>query len=68
MMNEKHPVVNEYISRKRLAELGFTSDLSQLPSWKGNDFIFISNELDRLKEQDRKREARKSKSKTARRR
>jgi hypothetical protein len=49
------PLVHEYIGRQRLAKLGFTSDLSKLPSWKAEAFVFISSEVDRLQSEEMKR-------------
>jgi hypothetical protein len=49
-------VVNEYIMRKRLYELGFTAaDLFDLDAETAEQFIIISNELDTIKREAEKR-------------
>jgi len=42
----------EYISRQRLAKLGFVSNLSDLPAWKAEAFCLIGSEVDRLQNED----------------
>lgn len=42
------PYVVEFIHRKRLADLGFTSPLGELPTQKADAFILISSQLDKL--------------------
>jgi len=43
------------MSRKRLAEIGVTSSIKDLPSWKGEAFVLISSTIDELQEKDRKK-------------
>lgn len=57
--NEAAPIVAEYAARKRLADIGYTTDFDELDSIKADCFLLISGEIDRL---DRE------KSKTRRRR
>jgi hypothetical protein len=47
--NAATSLVVEFVERKRLAELGFTTDLGKMPSWKTDAFIVISLEQDRAK-------------------
>lgn len=46
--NSAMPLVREFIERKRLAKLGFTTQLSGLRADKAHWFILIDSELDRL--------------------
>jgi len=39
-------LLSEYITRQRLAKLGFTSDMGSLPSHKVDAFLIISQTLD----------------------
>lgn len=55
MSNSADHYLNEYSTRKRLAKLGYTSDLSQLSSLKANAFMIIESEIDSLREEQRKR-------------
>lgn len=52
--NETYGMVLEYIERKRLAELGFVSDLSKLPHYKAKAFSLIASEVDRLRQAELK--------------
>jgi len=52
LQNEASILVSEYIQRKRLAKLGFTTDLEQLDTWTAEAFILIDHEIDVL--QDKK--------------
>lgn len=52
--NMSQPVVSEYIQRQRLAKLGYTSDISKLPTWKAEAFCLIGSEVDRLQSEDMK--------------
>lgn len=55
LINNAAPILAEYNARKRLADLGFTSDLSSLDCVKAEAFIVISQELDRLQAEEYKR-------------
>lgn len=55
LTNEACYIVGEYMSRKRLAEIGVTSSIKDLPSWKGEAFVLISSTIDELQEKDRKK-------------
>lgn len=58
-MNEATPVVSEYLTRLRLAKIGYTSDMRNLSVTKGEAFLFISQELDRLESEEMKRKAKR---------
>lgn len=55
------PIVSEYIERKRLAGIGFTSPLSDLPAWKAEAFVFIDSQLDKLQAEEMKKKQRAGK-------
>lgn len=48
-------LVYEYVERKRLASLGFTSSLSHLDSWKADAFVFIDSQIDKLNSEEMKK-------------
>lgn len=48
LVNDASPYVAEYNVRKRLATLGFTSPLKDLPSWKADIFVTIDAEIQKL--------------------
>lgn len=47
MQNEAAPFVFEYVERKRLTKLGYTSPLSELSALKAEIFVMIDIELDK---------------------
>ena len=47
--------MSEYITRQRLAKLGFTSDIGSLPSYKADAFIMISQLLDEEEKKELKK-------------
>ena len=49
MQNEAAHYVAEYAQRKRLAALGFTSDLRELSSFRAEIFCIIDTEADNCK-------------------
>lgn len=42
MKPETYMLVKEYMTRKALAELGYTSPMSELPAWKAECFAAIA--------------------------
>jgi len=44
--NASLPLLSEYITRQRLAKLGFTDNIGSLPSYKVDAFLIISQTLD----------------------
>jgi hypothetical protein len=44
--------VDEYIDRKRMARLGFTSSLESLPAWKVDVFTAIDVRVEELQKRD----------------
>lgn len=50
--NEAAGLVSEYVYRKRLAKLGFTSDIGKLSAWKAEAFVIIDTELDECQRRD----------------
>ena len=48
LQNEAAPYVMEYLERKRLSKLGFTSPLGELSAMKAEIFVMIDVELDKL--------------------
>jgi hypothetical protein len=57
------PIVGEYIQRKRLASLGYSSRLSDLPAWKAEAFILIDSQIDKINSDEMKKKQRKSSGK-----
>jgi len=55
LKNESYKFVAEYVERQRLAKVGFTSDLSRLPSHKAEAFLLISTVFDKEAEKEMKR-------------
>lgn len=55
------PFVREYIARKRLSELGFTSPLAELSCVKADAFNLISSQLDKLEAEKAKKRNRAGK-------
>lgn len=53
--NEAAPFIAEYAQRKRLAKLGFTSNISELDATKAEIFGIIDAELNRLELEDLRR-------------
>lgn len=53
--NEATPLVSEFIDRRRLAKLGFTSSFDELTAWKADAFIVIDVKLEELKLRDQER-------------
>jgi hypothetical protein len=49
---EASKYVAEYSTRKKLAVLGFTSPLKDLPAWKAEIFVLIDNELNKMHDED----------------
>lgn len=45
------------MSRKRLAELGYHSDMNRLPNWKAEAFVLISSYIDNLVAKENKKRA-----------
>lgn len=60
------PIVSEYIQRKRLKALGFTSSTDRLPAWKAEAFIFIDAQIDKLNSDEMKKKQRKQQRGTSR--
>jgi hypothetical protein len=54
-------IVAEYNTRQRLAKLGFTSPLSELPAIKGEAFIIISNKISELEAKEQEKRQRQAK-------
>lgn len=52
LQNEAAPFIAEYIQRKRLAKLGFTSDISSVSALKAEIFGIIDVELDKCQAED----------------
>jgi hypothetical protein len=46
------PYVNEYLSRKQLAKIGYTSSIDDLEDYKGELFVQIGLMFDRLKKEE----------------
>jgi len=55
------PIVSEYIQRQRLAKIGITSLARDLPAWKGDAFVLISDEFDKLTEKELQKNRAKAK-------
>jgi len=49
----------EYVQRKRLAKLGYTSNIDDLESWKAEAFIIIDTELDACQNREMKKAAKR---------
>ena len=52
MQNEAAPYVVEYLERKRLSKLGYTSPLGELCALKAEIFVMIDIELDKCQSED----------------
>lgn len=52
-------VVGEYFERQSLAKLGFTSPLGELDVEKAAQFILIEHEIEKIREEERKKKPRK---------
>ncbi len=46
LVNEAAPIFHEYVMRKRLAKLGYVSDMSTLSAFKAECFYLIDVEVD----------------------
>lgn len=57
VVNDAAPILAAYFDRKRLAELGFTSPLSDLNDFDAKCFLLISSEIDKWHEEQRKRDS-----------
>lgn len=55
LVNEAAPYLAEYVTRKRLAKLGFTSPLDALDSLKADIFCMIDAEIDDLQAKEIKK-------------
>ena len=53
------PLIMEYFFRKRLAEIGYTSDIGQPSAWKAEAFGLISIQIDSLKAEAMKKATKK---------
>jgi len=49
------------MTRKRLAELGYTSPMSDLPDWKARCFVLISSYIDELVAKENKKRSKNGK-------
>jgi hypothetical protein len=52
MTNEAAPFVAEFVQRKRLAKLGYTSSISELDALKAEIFGIIDVELEKCQAED----------------
>lgn len=52
-------VVEEYLQRKAMAEIGLTSDLGRLPAWKVDAFYAIAGRVSDYQAKERERQSRK---------
>jgi hypothetical protein len=60
LLNEAAPIVSEYITRKRMTALGFTSNINELTFFKAECFQLIEQEIDKVQaEEAKKRGSRK---------
>lgn len=53
--NEAAPIVAEYASRKRLADLGYTTSFDELDAIKAECFLMISGQISKLDSEKAKR-------------
>lgn len=58
--NDAYPLVSEYSQRRRLAKLGYTSNISELSAWKASVFVMIDSEIDRLESEEMKKKRQKN--------
>lgn len=54
-MNEAAPIFHEYVMRRRLAKLGFTTDMSQLSAFKAECFYLIDVEVEETQSKEAKK-------------
>jgi hypothetical protein len=57
-VNFTHAYVREYLDRKALAEIGYTSDLNDLDNDKADVFLLIHNELIKIQNEESKKRSR----------
>lgn len=57
------PFVSDYITRKRLSRLGFTSSYDRLPYVRSMIYCMIDAKLDSIKEEEQKKAMNKAKGK-----
>jgi hypothetical protein len=55
VVNDAAPIIGAYFDRKRLAELGYTSPLSDLSDFEAKCFLLISQEIDKFHSEEMKR-------------
>ena len=58
LRNSAFPYVHEYLSRLRLAKIGYVSDLSKVEAHKAEIFAIIGNEFDACQYEDMKKHRR----------
>lgn len=58
--NRATPIYHEYVTREKLASLGFRQDFSQLDAHKAECFLIISTQLDKMKAEYQKKMTKKS--------
>lgn len=54
VINDAAPLVHEYFRRKALAQLGYTSNLSELPAFKVDVYAIIESELNACQQKELK--------------
>lgn len=55
LVNETAWIVNEYATRKRLAGLGYTTDIRNLSGFKAECFCIIEEEIEKTLAQEAKK-------------
>lgn len=53
----RNHLVREYLTRKRMATLGFTTDISKVPAWKIDALMIIDSEMDKIVSDKSERES-----------